>query len=49
MSGELDAEIVEMSIYNTVLTDAQVTTLYNSGSGVQLDIGAKVWKEKGSA
>ena len=49
VSGELDAEIVEMSIYNTVLTDAQVTTLYNSGSGVQLDIGAKVWKEKGSA
>ena len=33
VSGELDSEIAEMSIFNTVLTDAEVTRLYNSGSG----------------
>ena len=33
VSGELDSEIAEMSIFNTVITDAEVTRLYNSGSG----------------
>ena len=33
VSGEVDAEIAEMSIYNTVLTDANLTSLYNSGAG----------------
>ena len=33
VGGELDAEISEMSIYNTVLTDANLTSLYNSGAG----------------
>ena len=33
VGGELDAEISEMSIYNTVLTDANLTSLYNLGAG----------------
>ena len=47
--GRLNSNVCEFAIWNRVLTDAEITTLYNSGSGVQLDTGAKVWKEKGVA
>tara|TARA_R110002153_G_scaffold168044_2_gene320753 strand:- start:192 stop:2387 length:2196 start_codon:yes stop_codon:yes gene_type:complete len=33
----LDGNLTEMSIWNRVLTDAEVTTIYNSGSGKTLD------------
>jgi len=36
----------ELSIWSRVLTDAELTTLYNSGNGFQLDTGLDVWKEK---
>ena len=43
------AQMAELSIWNRVLTDAEITTLYNSGSGFQLDTGDKVWKERNTA
>ena len=42
VGGELDAEISEMSIYNTVLTDANLTSLYNSGAGKLLTTAGSV-------
>ena len=41
--------ICELAIWNRVLTSAEITTLYASGGGLQLDIGLPVWKEKGTA
>mgnify|MGYP001170293991 FL=1 len=43
------AQMAELSIWNRVLTDEEITTLYNSGSGFQLDTGDKVWKERNTA
>ena len=39
--------ISEMSIWNRVLTDAEITSLYNSGSGKQISTDS-VWKEEGT-
>ena len=39
----------EMSIWDRILTDAEITTIYNSGDGLQLDTGLKVWTERGTA
>jgi len=39
----------ELSIWDRVLTDAEVTMIYNSGAGFDLITGAKVWVEKGTA
>jgi hypothetical protein len=41
-----DGRIDEMSIFNRILTDAEVTTLYNSGAGKR--IADDPWKEIGS-
>ncbi len=43
------AEYCEVSVWNRVLTDAEITQLYNSGAGFQLDTGEKIWKERGTA
>jgi len=43
------AEYCEVSVWNRVLTDAEITQLYNSGAGLQLDTGETVWKVRGSA
>ena len=42
-------EFCEMSIWDRILTDAEITTLYASGGGLQLDTGLPVWTEKGTA
>ena len=42
-------EIMELSIWDRVLTDAEITKIYNSGNGFQLETGLKVFKEKGAA
>ena len=42
-------EIMELSIWDRVLTDAEITKIYNSGNGMQLETGLKVFKEKGTA
>ena len=47
--GVLQGNICELAIWNRVLTSAEITTLYASGDGLQLDTGLKVWKEKGTA
>ena len=41
----LDGNLTEMSIWNRVLTDAEVTTIYNSGAGKTLDTakGTATW------
>jgi len=36
-AGWLDCKIAEMSVWNRVLTDAEITELYNSGTGKTLD------------
>ena len=41
----LDGNLTEMSIWNRVLTDAEVTTIYNSGSGKRI---GDSWKEEGT-
>ena len=43
------AEYSEMSIWSRCLTHAEITKIYNSGNGMQLDTGVDVWKEKGTA
>jgi hypothetical protein len=43
------ASYAEMSIWARVLTDAELTNLYNAGAGLQLENGLPVWKEKGTA
>jgi len=48
-SDSMNIYIAEMSIWNRILTDAEVTLIYNSGDGFQLDTGLAVWKEKGTA
>ena len=47
VSGELDAEIAEMSIWNRILTTAEETALYNSGSGKIIATDPS-WKEEGT-
>ena len=39
----------ELSIWNRVLTDAELTTIYGSGDGFNLIDGTKVWVERGTA
>jgi len=43
------AEYAEMSLWSRCLTHAEITKIYNSGNGMQLDTGVDVWKEKGTA
>ena len=45
-AGWLDCKIAEMAVWNRVLTDAEITSLYNSGSGKE--INSDVWKEEGT-
>ena len=42
----LGCKVAEMSIWNRILTDAEITTLYNSGSGKVID--TNTWKEEGT-
>jgi hypothetical protein len=39
----------ELAIWDRILTSAEITTLYASGDGLQLDTGLKVWTERGTA
>jgi len=39
----------ELSIWSRVLTDDELTKIYNSGAGMDLITGVDVWKEKGTA
>jgi len=39
----------ELSIWDRVLTDAELIKIYNSGDGFNLIDGAKLWTEKGTA
>ena len=43
------ASYAELSIWSRVLTDAELTNIYNAGAGLQLDTGLPVWTEKGTA
>jgi len=45
----MNAVYAEFSLWNRRLTPAEVTQIYNSGDGFQLDTGLAVWKEKGTA
>ena len=45
-TGDLNGGISEMSIWNRVLTTSEQTSLYNSGSGKE--INSDVWKEEGT-
>ena len=47
--GRLNSSTCELAIWNRVLTDAEITTLYQDGAGLQLDTGIKVWTERGTA
>ena len=38
-----------MAIFARVLSSAEISTLYQNGAGMQLDTGAKVWVERGTA
>ena len=46
--GRLNSSTCELAIWNRVLTDAEITTLYQDGAGLQLDTGLDVWKAKGT-
>jgi len=43
------ASYAELSIWDRVLTDAELTKIYNSGKGMDLITGTNLWKEKGTA
>jgi len=48
-SGVLKGNLLELAIFERVLTDAEIIKIYNDGDGLQLDTGVKVWKERGTA
>ena len=35
-SDKFNGNLAEMSIWKRILTDAEITTLYNSGNGIEL-------------
>ena len=41
--------MADLSVWNRVLTDAEITTLYASGNGKVLTVSEKSWVEKGVA
>jgi len=43
------ASYSELSIWDRVLTDAELDKIYNSGAGMDLVTGAKIWVERGTA
>ena len=43
------ASYCELSIWDRVLTDAELDKIYNSGAGMDLVTGAKIWVERGTA
>ena len=43
------ASYSELSIWDRVLTDAELDKIYNSGAGMDLVTGAKIWVERGIA
>ena len=43
------ASYCELSIWDRTLTVAELTKIYNSGAGMDLVTGAKLWKERGVA
>jgi len=47
--GFTNGNVCEVAIWNRVLTNAEITKLYQSGAGLQLATGTPVWKEKGTA
>ena len=47
--GSFDGNLCEMAIFARVLSSAEISTLYQNGAGMQLDTGAKVWVERGTA
>ena len=49
-SDKFEGNIAEMSIWERVLTDAEITTLYNSGNGVRLADATQsaTWEELGT-
>jgi len=44
----VEAEFCEFSFWSRVLTSAEISKIYNSGAGMQLDTGTTLWKEKGT-
>ena len=48
--GEMNATACELAIWqDKILSNEQVTKLYNSGNGVQIDSGVNIWTERGTA
>jgi hypothetical protein len=49
-ADKFEGNIAEMSIWERVLTDAEITTLYNSGNGVRLADATQsaTWEELGT-
>ena len=44
-----DYAVADFSLWARVLTDAEITKIYNAGAGMDLETGVKLWVERGTA